>query len=194
MKLLYDVSLSFVRCSLGENCATSHLVGSGAELTSCLQVHIHLHYAEWVLHPSMVQCFYLKWFCSPDATFLCTEVYLHKTKAADPKRVQILLDFWTMHALDVFLSVCPYQGIWLLQGTGGLESLGTIPRRTQRQKPQPRRAFIKNSPQKGSAGSQVCLIPFSKSHLLAPGHSAAAPQALFVFKVRKTHSRMEPLP
>lgn len=101
MKLLYDVSLSFVRCSLGENCATSYLVGSGAELTNGLQVHIHLHYVEWVLHPSMVQCFYLKWFCSPDAIFLCTEVYLHKTKAVAPNRVQILLDFWTMHALDV---------------------------------------------------------------------------------------------
>lgn len=59
LKLLYDVNI-IVRCSLGENCATSYLVGSGAELTNGLQVHIHLHYAEWVLHPSMVQCFYLE--------------------------------------------------------------------------------------------------------------------------------------
>lgn len=172
-----------MRCSLVENSVLpSHLVDSGAELTNCLQVHIHLHYAKWVLHPSMVQCFYLKWFCSPDATFLCTEVYLHKIKGRGTQQGTDFVRFLN-YACPWCVSQCVSvpRNMAVAGHTGGLESLGTVPRRTQRQKPQPQRAFI----QKGGAGSQVCPIPFYKSHLPAPGRSATAPQALLVFKVRE---------
>ena len=71
-------------------------------------------YSEWLLCPSLVE-----------VTFLCTEVYLHNTKAA--VLTQQCTDFvsspGTVLDLDVFHNVSLYQGIWLLHGTGGLESL-----------------------------------------------------------------------
>lgn len=101
-------------------------------------------YSEWLLCLSLVE-----------VTFLCIEVYLHNTKAAVLELCLTLMCFTTWVCTKVY-GCCTAQVDW---------ELGAFPSRTQRQKPQPQRASIRNTPQMGSAGSPICPIPFSKTHL-----------------------------
>lgn len=153
----------------------------GQSWTNGLQVHIHLHYAEWVLQVLLQPSkFGLGWFLLPDAIFLCMRYFFIKQRQWAPQQGTDFVRPWTMHALDVSQCVKTKEH-WLLQGTGGLESWG--PKEDSKTKILSLEGTYKeHSYTEGQCRVTSLSYPFSKSHLPAPGHSTAVSQGSVCFQ------------